>query len=132
MIGVDTNVLLRFVLADDPHQHPVASRFFTERTKTDQAFVSMIVVIEAIWFLQRVAKVDAARIGDTFSRLLCVEGVRFEDHGYLRTLFADEDAVRRGIADRLIARVCERAGCSRTVTFDEKAARDISAMELLR
>lgn len=131
MIGVDTNVLLRFVLADDPKQHPIATRFFTERTKADQAFVPMIVLIEAVWFLQRVAKIDAARIGNTFSRLLAVDGVRFEDHKFLMGLFADEMAVKEGIADRLIARACEKAGCHRTVTFDRRAAKHITSMELL-
>ncbi|MBO0905251.1 PIN domain-containing protein [Jiella sonneratiae] len=131
MTGVDTNVLLRFILDDDPRQHPIARRFFTERTRADPAFIPAIVLIEAIWYLRRIAKVDARAVADTFQKLLSVDSVKFEDQDFIRMLFADEEAVRGGLADRLIARACERHGCSRMVTFDQHAAKTIPVADLL-
>ncbi|MEX6507107.1 PIN domain-containing protein [Jiella sp. M17.18] len=131
MIGVDTNVLLRFILADDPAQHDRAAEFFTARTRAEPAFVSIVVLIEAVWYLRQVAKVRSEAVATAFLNLLSLEEIRFEDRDYLQDLFADREKVKAGISDYLIARASRRAGCMHTVTFDQKAARDISGMELL-
>ena len=53
MIAVDTNILLRYVVRDDPEQLEKAANFFRERTTEDPAYVSLIVVAEMIWVLRR-------------------------------------------------------------------------------
>ena len=131
MIGVDTNVLLRFVLVDDPDQHEIATRFFGDRTRADPAYVSSIVLVETIWYLSNVVKVGSESIAQALLRMLSVDEIRFEDHNFLLTLFADRNGSKAGIADLLVARAAAKAGCKRTVTFDRKAARDIPAIELL-
>ena len=51
MIGVDTNVLARLFLEDDPKQTASARRFFAARSPTDPAFISAVVIAEFIWLL---------------------------------------------------------------------------------
>jgi predicted nucleic acid-binding protein len=55
VIGVDTNVLVRFLTADDPDQHTRALGFFEQRSSADPAFLSAVTIAETIWVLRKSA-----------------------------------------------------------------------------
>lgn len=54
MIGIDTNVLVRFLMADDARQSQRAIAFMATLSPTEQGFVSLIVVSELVWILRYV------------------------------------------------------------------------------
>ena len=130
MIGVDTNVLVRFLTADSPEQHEATARFFAERTPADPAFISAVTLAETAWVLRRSYGLAPGEITQSVSALLNSSDVVVEGSNNL-------EAVRSGaakpsqIADFLVVHLGRRAGCSHTVTFDRNAARRIPGMELL-
>lgn len=129
MKAVDTNVLLRHIVQDDPAQSARASTFLNERTVEDPAFVSLIVVAELTWALKQRYGYSRKQIAFLFTALLETAELIFEEEQFLTTLI--DGKVGGDIADHLIAFSATRAGCTSTVTFDRRAAKSISSMELL-
>ena len=129
MKAVDTNVLLRHIVQDDPAQSAKASTFLTERTVEDPAFVSLIVVAELTSALKQRYRYSREQIQFLFTALLETAELVFEEEQFLTTLI---DGKHGGdIADHLIAFSATRAGCTSTMTFDRRAAKSISSMEFL-
>ena len=122
MLGVDTNVLVRFLAEDDPVQTPIAVTLLTGKNHLP-FFVSTLVLSEAFTVLTRVMKFPRPQVIETFWRLADSDAFAFEDVGLLRTALTDAEAAGCGLTDALIARQNQAAGCSTTVTFDHRATR---------
>ncbi len=131
MIGVDTNVLVRFVIDDDADEFRKATAFLTSRTQDDQAFVSIIVLVEFIWVLRSRYRYSQEQVAYVIGTLLSSPALVFEEQQFLSTLIRGGKVKSGDLADHLIAFSAERAGCSRTVTLDAPAAAAIPSMELL-
>ncbi len=131
MTGLDTNVLLRFPLNDDEAQASIARRFIEARSANDPAFVSLIVLVEAIWTLRRVYKLAEAEISSTVCKLLDADSFVFEEAAFVHGLFERKRDIRGDIADHLIAFAASKAGCTTVVTFDRRAERFVPGMTLL-
>jgi len=120
--GLDSNVLLRYLTQDDAAQAARATRLI-ERELSERApgFVSLVVLVETCWVLERIYGVTPAEISTTVRDLLDTRQLTIERRAAVaRTL---ERTGARNFADALIADVALDAGCSRVVTFDRKAAR---------
>lgn len=123
MIGVDTNVILRHLLQDDPKQSPAASRFFSERGPDDPAFVSIAVLLELIWTLRssyRVPRADVSRILRSFTQS---QDIVLQDSVIVRRAVRDADDEAADVADAIIAHTAIDAGCDGVATFDRRAQR---------
>ena len=72
MRSLDTNVLLRFLLGDDPEQAPIAARILDE-----PAIITATVTIETFWVLRRVAGWTNAQIATAFDGLLTLSNLQF-------------------------------------------------------
>jgi predicted nucleic-acid-binding protein len=120
MIGVDTNVLLRFLLRDDPVQSPQAANFFAQRTAGDPAFVSLVTMVETVWNLRR--RVPAEQLAATIGRLLISEHVVVQASDLVSRALHDAAGAGADLADAVIAHLGIDADCDYTVTFDRKAA----------
>jgi predicted nucleic-acid-binding protein len=123
MTGLDTNVLVRYVVQDDPAQSATASRLIENFTVADPGFVSTIVVVETVWVLQssyKAERAEIARMLETLlrSRELVVE--RAELVWQALRIFTQSGA---DFADCLVERCGHAAGCDETVTFDQRASR---------
>ncbi len=129
MIGVDTNVLLRLLTADDARQHQVAVAFFKERSPSSPAFVSAVTLAEMVWVLRRSYRFSNEEIGSSLSKILDSDDFFVEARESVEFIRRDGANSTR-LGDYLIAHLCRKAGCERTVTFDQQAAR-IPGMELL-
>lgn len=130
MIGIDTNILVRFLVDDHPGQNDLARSFMANRTADDPAYVSAVVLAEAVWVLTRRLKYPLSTITELLQGLLATDGLIFEHTEELDALLSN-DQPRSDLADHLISWAAQRAGCHRTVTFDETAARRVPGMELL-
>lgn len=131
MIGVDTNVLVRFVVKDDLDEFERSSAFLADRTPEQPAFVSIIVLIEFVWVLRSRYRYTQESIGFAIEALLSSPALVFEEGEFLSILLRNTKVKSGDLADHLIAFCAARAGCSRTVTLDAAAANAIPSMELL-
>jgi len=132
MIGLDTNVFVRFLVPDDDHdQHAVVLRFMARRSSDDPAFVSLVTLAETVWLLRRRLQYPNARIRQSIAVLLSSSEFVFEEHGRLAALCSHGEWENGDLADHLIAWVGQKNACSHTVTLDRKAARAVPGMELL-
>lgn len=123
MIGVDTNVLVRHLTADDPEQSPRASAFFAERSAADPAAISIVTLVETVWVLIRGYGLPRERV-HAIVRALCASRDVVVHHGasVIRALRDAED-VGCDLPDALIAHLGIDGGADGTVTFDRRAGR---------
>ena len=131
MIGVDTNVLLRLLIDDNPPQCEKARAFFAARSADDPAFVSATVLAELIWLLRRRFRYTGQAILDALRSMTSTEEILFEHNERLRTFLESEGHTVSDIAEALIGWSCARAKCSKVATFDKRSAKLIPSMELL-
>jgi predicted nucleic-acid-binding protein len=131
VIGLDTNVVVRLLVGDDPAQQRIAREYLALRSSPDDpAWVDRIVAVETIWVLERSYGFSSAQIATAFEKLLDTAELAFEDHALVRRAVA---AYRRGagFADALLALANETVGCTTTITFDSRAAKQLRQLTLL-
>lgn len=124
MIGLDTNVLVRFFVADDRAQSERAKRLIESRcTIDDPGFVDRVALCEMVWVLSSGYGYGRAEIARVVDALLASRDIVLEDHEAVRGALR---AFERGVADfsdALIGLINRARGCEATATFDRKAAR---------
>jgi predicted nucleic-acid-binding protein len=130
VIGLDTNVLLRFFAQDDPRQSPLADATMASLTEDDPGWVGLATVLEFVWAMDRKMRVAKPIICNALERLLLLESIVLEQDAIVASAVRQFRLTRADFADCLIAASARAAGCSRTVTFDTIAARD-AGMELI-
>jgi predicted nucleic-acid-binding protein len=123
MIGLDTNVLVRHLVGDDPVQTPKARALLARRCKVDDpGYVNRIVLCELVWVLARGYRYDRRTIAGALEQLLNAAELQIED----REAAVDALAAYRGgqadFADCLMGLLNRAAGCEQTMTFDRDAA----------
>ena len=131
MIGLDTNVLVRYIAQDDPVQSRKAIELIERTLSPDNpGFVGLVAIAETSWVLKRAYRLSDATLAATIERILQIDALVIESE---QEVFAAMIALkqRRGsFADALIGALDAKAGCSGTVTFDQDAVR-LSGFELL-
>jgi predicted nucleic-acid-binding protein len=124
MIGLDTNVLVRYLTQDDPAQSRQATELIEQRlSEENPGFISVVAMVEMAWVLERSYRLAAADIATTIERVLQAAELIVESE---QEVFTAMIALRQGqgsFADALIGALGYRAGCSVTVTFDRNALR---------
>ncbi len=123
MIALDTNVLVRFLVQDEPLQAQLATNVIDQLTDEAQGFVSREVLIELVWVLERAYRLGRAEIAVALDGLLSATELNIEgsDEFALALELYRNDGF--GFADLMIAAAARRAGANELVTFDRKAAR---------
>lgn len=124
MIGLDTNILVRYLTQDDRRLSPKANALIEQQlTRENPGFVSVVVMAETVWVLRGCYSLSETELGDAIERLLSSEAlvVEYEEHvfGAMRLMLT------RGaeFADALVGLLAARAGCTHTLTFDRRASR---------
>jgi predicted nucleic-acid-binding protein len=131
MTGFDTNVIVRYLTQDDPVQSPKATELIERGlTEEEPGFVSVVAMAETAWVLERVYGRTAEEIAAVIERMLEVEVLVVESEQEVFTAMIAVKEGRGAFADALIGALGARAGCSHTVTFDQKALR-LTAFEPL-
>ena len=127
MIGLDTNVLVRYLAQDDPRQSASASRFIETRlSERSPGFISLVVLVELCWVLERLYGATHQEIGQTVADLLETPRFYLQQREVVQEsvrLFHDRKSSKAGLADLLIAQLALHAGCSSIVSFDRGAVR---------
>ena len=130
LIGIDTNVIARYVVQDDRQQADIATAFLESLDESQQGYISVIVLVELVWLLKRGYKQPKATIIDVIYKLVHTDYIQIENKKQVLqalTLFQNTSA---DFADALIATQNAEAGCDYSVTFDKGAAKH-SGMTIL-
>jgi len=124
MIGLDTNVILRYLLQDDPKQARQANHIIDRRLSgRNPGFISLAAVLEIVWVLRSLLKQTPALIAAHVEHLLSADTLECQNE---QQVFEAAFALKRGLGefeDALIGALNAWAGCSHTLSFDQKGAR---------
>lgn len=122
MLGLDTNVLVRFLVQDDQQQFERAQKLIGRELRTSGAvFISLLVLLETEWVLRSRYGLAKAEIIAAFSGLLSSSELSFEDeHSVEEALFTWKDSTA-DFADCLLGARHRVLGCRATASFDAKA-----------
>jgi len=124
VIGLDSNVLVRYLAQDEPAQSARATRLIErELSEREQGFVSLIVLVETCWVLKRLYGATAPELHETVRDLLDARQLALEDRALVARALARAADDGADLADALIAECALNAGCKRTVTFDKSATK---------
>ncbi len=124
MLGIDTNVLVRYLVRDDEAQFEKASRLIKREIGVGEAvFVSLPVLLETEWVLRSRYGFKKAEIVDAISGLLDATEIQFEAEAAIEESLNYWKDSTADFADCLIGAHNRRLGCRATATFDAKAAR---------
>jgi predicted nucleic-acid-binding protein len=124
MLGIDTNVLVRFLVRDDQTQFEKARKLLKRQVSNGRrVFINQLVLLETEWVLRSRYGLAKTLMLDTISRLLDAPDIQLEDEPAVEeALFIWRDA-NADFADCLIGARNRRLGCRATVTFDTKASK---------
>jgi predicted nucleic-acid-binding protein len=124
VIGVDTNVIVRLLVADDEKQADAASRYLKAHCSSDDpALLSDIVLVECAWVLEDVYEYSRAQIGEAIDGLLATAQLRIPDTSAVGLALQRFRSGSADFADCLIGVNNVGAGCEYTATFDRKASK---------
>jgi predicted nucleic-acid-binding protein len=131
MIGLDTNVLLRYLAQDDPAQSPRATEIITRRLSEEEpGFVSLVTVLEVTCVLGSLYQRSRQEIASDLEMILAADTLEVQNE---QQVYYAVVALRNGTGtfeDALIGSLGIWRGCSVTLTFDEKAAQKLDGFAL--
>lgn len=120
MIALDTNVLVRYLVDDEPiEQCERAAALVDEAVDAGrELFISNVVVCECVWVLESAYGVERSRVADILSRLLETRQVRFRDRRLVQKAVEAYETSAGDLADYLIQKVAVDEGADAVATFD--------------
>ena len=124
MIGLDTNVLVRYIVQDDAAQAFAATRL-VESACSEQStgYVSVVVLVELVWVLAAAYDYERDVIASVLGQILRTTEFTVEDGDLAWQALREFENGNAGFADCLLAHRNRANGCSTTFTFDRKAAK---------
>ena len=124
MIGLDTNVVLRLLLSDNPAQKMRAAKFIQQTKRLDtRIIITLAVVLEMEWVLRSSAKMNKAEVLTIFNLLLESYDIEINNEKVLEQALHIYENAASDFAECLFLAQYQRMGCSTMMTFDAKAAR---------
>jgi len=131
MIGLDTNVVLRYLAQDDPRQSKAARALIEDRlTRDEPGHIAAISIAEIAWVLKRLYAASRDEIADAIEGLLAAPTIVVEHRSLIRQAVQDFRGSAADFSDCVIGCINTGAGCDTTVTFDRAAAK-LARFELL-
>ncbi len=124
MIGLDTNVLVRYLAQDDVRQAAQANEVMESLSAQAPGFISIVALIETVWVLGDLYARKREDIAALLEVLLETEGLVLQMAPLVRQVLREYGSGRADFADHLIACLGAAEGCQSTLTFDKTAARD--------
>lgn len=131
MIGIDTNVLVRYIAQDDAAQSGRAASFIEkECSASTPGFVGLVVLVEVVWVSESAYGASRDEVADIVRRLLSIRQLHVQDAETAWRALRLFESSKADFADCLVERSAVAAGCESVVTFDKQAAK--AGMTLLR
>lgn len=119
MIALDTNVLVRLLVGDDPEQSRRAAALVRKAVaRGETLFVSDVVLCEVAWVLASVFGLAREVVASSLRELLEVDDLAFRDHAAVERAVSAFEAGGGDLADFVIREHARAAGCDAVATFD--------------
>lgn len=126
MIGLYTNLLIRYLTKDEASQYRKVQRLIEDAVAGDErVLINCAVLCELTWVLETAYDYSRLEIADALERILETAQFEVEHAEEARLALGDFRSTKAGFADAMIGRVNRALGASRTVTFD----RDLKPLE---
>ena len=123
MIGLDTNVVIRYLVQDDKKQSAAATRFIEKSLTADvPGYINQITLCEIVWVLQRCYGVKQPQAKEIIEALLETKQLILENVEVTWKALRAFNANNADFCDALIGQANIHSGCEHTVTFDKRAA----------
>jgi predicted nucleic-acid-binding protein len=124
MIGLDTNILVRLLVEDDPKQTRLAAQFIGEHcSPMAPGFIDRIALCETVWVLTSAYDYSRAAVASVVRQLIASADILLEDGKLVESALSVFERGSADLSDALMAQVNRAKGCTATATFDRKAAR---------
>jgi predicted nucleic-acid-binding protein len=131
VIGIDTNIIVRLLTRDDPVQFDAAVSLVKSSSAEHPLFVNPVVMLEAVWVLEKVYKVDRMMARQQLAGLLDTVEIKVPETLRMENWTQWFTSPHSDFSDVVIAELNRANGCEKTMTFDRKAANSVPGMELL-
>lgn len=132
MIGLDTNVIVRYLAQDDPRQSAAATRFIERALSPENpGFITGITLCEVAWVLAECYGADRNRIRSVVEGLLSSKQLMVDEADLVWKALRAWDVSSADFSDALIGQIVAARGGDKTVTFDRAAAK-LQGFELLQ
>lgn len=125
MIGLDTNVLIRLFAQDDPVQSQQASEVLQSLSPKRPAWISIANIMEIEWVLRSKYHFGRNEVAEILSGLLILPSVVVEQHVTVAHMLTLYQASKADFGECMIVASAQAAGCTKILTFDKVAARDL-------
>lgn len=123
MIGLDTNVVVRYIMQDDVKQAQKATHLIESLSAEAPGFLSLVVIVELGWVLSSAYGLDRDQLFEAFEGLLRTKELIIERAEIVWKALRAYQTANVDFADALLACSAAAAGCARTMTFDRGAAK---------
>lgn len=131
MRGLDTNVLVRYIVKDDKKQAEKASVYIRKATESGKiCFINCVVLCELVWVLESAYEYSKEEITNVLEKILMIKQFEIEKKDIVRQAVHDYKHGKGDIADYLIGRINHARGCESTATFD-RSLKNNSNFDLL-
>ncbi len=120
MIGIDTNVLVRYITQDDHVQSPLATKIIEKNcTRDTPGFINHIVICELVWVLKRCYKVSRKESMAVIEQILRTGQLQVYQPQVVWQALKETRSGTADFADYLNVRINKNIGCLETITFDK-------------
>ena len=123
MIGLDTNVLVRYIMQDDSKQSAKATKLIESLDADRPGYITMVSVVELYWVLTSCYDLTGQQIAQALETILRTKQLLVERADQVMRALRVFDKGGADFADCLIERSASGAGCEETMTFDVKASK---------
>jgi predicted nucleic-acid-binding protein len=123
VIGLDTNILVRYFAQDDIKQSALANRAIAALSKDEPGFISLVTLCELVWVLEAAYDLAKPAILDILRTLFESDELAIENKSVAWTALTDFTNSALDFSDAIIAGIGKQAGCAHTLTFDKRAAK---------
>ena len=123
MIGLDTNVLVRYIMQDDPKQSPKATKIVESLDGVGSAYVTLVSMVELVWVLAASFELTRAQVSQALDGIIRTRQFKIENADQVIRALRVFKLGKSDFADCLIERSANSAGCVKTITFDVNASK---------
>ena len=124
MIGVDTNVLVRYIAQDDAAQSARATRLLEQECgPATPGFIGLVVLLELVWVSESCYGASRTDIANILRRILSIRQLLVQDAETAWKALRLFESSKADFADCLIERTATSAGCTVVMTFDKAASK---------
>lgn len=131
MIGLDTNVLVRYIMQDDAKQAAKATTLIESLSAAAPGFITLVSVVELVWVLSSCYDLNRSQIAQALDVIIRSKQLVVDQAEHVVRALRAFSAGSADFADCLIERMAASAGCAQTMTFDSAAAKT-AGMTLIR